>query len=126
MVQAVAQGQTQVITLTRAAIHTQEEEQQGPMGQEEEEEPRQEEHPHQEEAIQAAMQAAPHLQGKHPRSSQEEQVIQAARHQPLQLYLIKEDILIHGLHWIDPGKLYRSSICPPITRIAAYWTCSRS
>ena len=96
----------------------------GPMGQEEE--PRQEEHPRQEEAIQAAMQAAAHLQGKHRRSSQEEQVIQAVRHQPLQVYLIKGDIPIHGLHWIDPGKLYGSSLCPPITRIAAYWTCSRS
>ena len=105
MVQAVAQGQEQVITLIQAAIHTQ---QQGPMGEEEE--------PYQEE----------HLQGTHPRSSQAEQVIQAVRHQPLQVYLIKEDILIHGLHWIDPGKLYRSSLCPAIAKVAAYWTCSRS
>ena len=93
------------------------------MGQEEES--RQEEHPHQEEAIQAAMQAAAHLQEETPHSSQEEQVIQAARHQHLQVYLIMGDMQIHGLHWTDPGKLYRSSPYPPTTRIAAYWTCSR-
>ena len=66
MVQGVAQGREQVVTLIQAAIHTQEEEQQGPTGQEEE--PHQEEHPHQEEAIQAAIQAATHLQGAHPRT----------------------------------------------------------
>ena len=127
MVQAVAQVQAQVITPIQAAIHTQEkEEQQGPMGQEEES--RQEDHPHQEEAIQAAIQAAAHLQDKPP-SSQEEQVIQAARHQPLQVYLIKEDIQIHWLHWIVQDrsrKALPSSLYPPIPRIAAYWRCSRS
>ena len=82
--------------------------------------------PPQEEAIQEAMPAAARLQGK--RSSQEEQVVQAVRHQPLQAYLILADMLIHGLHWTDSiitGKLYRSSPCPPILRVAAYWTCSR-
>ena len=56
------------------------------------------------------MPAAAHLQGKLHHSSQEEQVVQAARHQPLQAYLILGDILIHGLHWT--GKLYRSSRLP--------------
>ena len=29
------------------------------------------------------------------------------------------------VHWIDPGKLYRSSHCPPTIRVATYWTCNR-
>ena len=82
----------------------------------------QEERPHQEEVSPMPASAPP---GIRHHSSQEEQVVQAAHHQPLQAYLIPGDILIHGLHWIDPGKLYRSSHCPPTIRVAAYWTCSR-
>ena len=122
MVQAVAQGQEWVITPIQQAIQAQEEEQQGPMGQEEE---HQEEEHHHQEAIQVPMPAAVHLQGTHLPSSQEEQVVQAAHHRVnLQVYLVLGDNLIHGLHWTDPGKLYRSYPCPPITRVAAYLICN--
>ena len=123
MVRVVAQGQEELVNQIQPVIHAQEEEHQGPMGQEEE--PQQEEHHHQEEVIQEVMPAAAHLHGRRHHSSQEEQVVQEAHRQPLQACLIPGDILIHGLRWIDPGKLYRSSHCPPTIRVAAYWTCSK-
>ena len=87
-----------------------------PMDQEEE--PREEEHPLQEEAIQAAMPAAVRPQAEPLHSSKEEQAIQATRHRHVQVYLIKGDIPIHGLHWTGPGKAL-PKLYPSITRIAA-------
>ena len=95
MIQAAAVVQEQMVTPVKVAIHTQEEEQQDPMAQEEE-------HPlHQEDS-----QEAVHLQGTLHRSRQEEQDLQAALHIHLQGYLNPADIQIHGLHWTDLGKLY--------------------
>ena len=76
MVQAVAPVQECMANPIQVVIHTQEEEHQGPMGQEEE--PQEEEHLPQEEA----MPAAARLHGR--RSSQEEQVVQAVHHESLQ------------------------------------------
>ena len=116
MVQAVVRGQEWVIAPTQDTIQAQEEEQQGPMGQEEERQ--QEERPRREEAVQGPTPAAVRLQGIPPLSSQEEQAVQAVHHQlSLQAYLHLEDSLIHGLHWTDLGKLYRSSPCPLTTRV---------
>ena len=123
MVQEEAQEQEWVTTLIQGIIHAKEEDRQGLMGQEK--------HSPQEEAIQEAVQeampvAAAHLQAPRHRSKQEEQDVQVAhRRIHLQAYLNPEDTLIHGLRWIDLEKLYRSYRCPPTTRIAVFWICSR-
>ena len=123
MVQEVAQGQAQV-TSPIQAIHTQEEEEQDPM--------RQEDKP-QEEGFQAVIQVVAahvqfhhHLQAQLPRSNQEEQVIQVMLHQlHLQFQLHPADQLIHGHHWIDPENHSRSSPYPLTIRVAASLICSR-
>ena len=118
MVQGVERGQELGITQTPDPIQGQEEDQQGPMDQEEEHQ--QEGHHLQEEALQDQIPAAI----RH-RSRQEEQAVQEEHHLVnLQVYLHPDDIPIHGLHWTDLGKLYRSYPCLLTTRVAAYWTCN--
>ena len=87
MVQEAAQGPEWEAIPIQQEIHSQEEDRQGPMVQEEL-------NP-QEEGIQAVIQAAAaHLHAQHLHSSQEEQAIQVAARQPhLQDYL---DTPIHG------------------------------
>ena len=118
VVQEVVREQEWAVIPTQDIIQGQEEEQQVLMGQEEQHQ--QEEHPRREEVIQDLMPtAAP------PHNNQEEQAVQAVPHLiNLQVYLHLDDILIHGLHWTDLGKPYRSSPCLLTTRVAAYWTCN--
>ena len=87
MVQAAAVIQAQVAIPVKVVVHTQEEEQQDPMAQEEE-------HPLRPEDNQEAV----HLQEILHRSRQEEQDLQAVLHRHLQGYLNPVDIQIHGLH----------------------------
>ena len=99
MVQEEAQGREQEVNPIQHKTHTQEEEQQGPMVQEE--------HSPQE-GIQAVVQAAvAHLQAQHLHSRQEEQL---SRWQSAdQGYLLHlADTLIHGHPWIDQEKRCRS------------------
>ena len=96
MIQAAAVVQETMANKVQVVIHIQEE-QQGPMVQEEE-------HPlHREDS-----QEAVHLQEIPHRSRQEEQDLQVALHSHLQGYLNPTVIQIHGLHWTDLESLYRS------------------
>ena len=95
-VQAEEQGREQVTSPIHPAIHTQEEEEQGPMAQEED--------THQEEDPPVVNQTAAvpfhvhhHLQVPHLRSNQEEQAIQAVLHRPhLQSHLHQVEQSTHG------------------------------
>ena len=90
MVQEEAQGQEWVTILIQAIIHAQEEDHQGPVGQEE--------HSPKKEAIQVVIQAAAaHLQILRPCSSHQEQAIPVVLRQlHLQDFLTQEDTPIHG------------------------------
>ena len=56
------------------------------------------------------------------RSRQEEQAFQAVIHKHLQESPSLIAVQTHGLHWTDPGSLYRSSCYRPTTSHAVYWT----
>ena len=119
MDRGVVLGQEPGTIPTPDSIKGQEEELQDSMDQEEVHH-QEDEHHLQEEAPQDPIPAA-----IHHRSRQEEQVVQEEHHLvSLQVYLHLDDSQIHGLHWTDQGKLYRSYHCLLTTRVAIYSTCS--
>ena len=90
-----------IIKVVNRAHHRQEEEQ----DQEEAQDQEEPDHLHQEEDME---EAAQHRGEPHHSSQEEEQAIQGPLHLHLQVFHSPHVHQIHGVHLIDPGKLFQS------------------